>query len=163
MRSAVPASITPAATSSCSSRCEIGMAAPNMRGWGGGDRAGAALDEEPAARRGVEVPRCGDIPPRPRDPTPNVLAPYVPLTARADARFRRATKFDRRGGAPAPGTGVEGAAAAAAQAVGAVAESEGAPEPVARRGLLCRGELHCTQREHGREQLRWALHISPPG
>src|SRR3989475_775993 len=231
MRSAVPESITPAATSSCSSRCEIGMAAPNMTWCGSGDRTGsplhtsfpsvvlhaepevhngvldagdhngravlqvavaaeidvrdrrqrhlvaqadvvsqpreeadpvggdggaplaelearqadAALDEEAAARRRVEVHRCGDVPHRLRDATSNVLDPYVHLTAQADARFRRATQFDRRGGAPAPGTGVEGAAAAAAQAVGAVAESEGTPEPVARRGLLCRGELRCTQ------------------
>src|SRR3989454_12779999 len=43
MRSAVPESITPAATSSCSSRCEIGMAAPNMRWCGSGDRTGSPL------------------------------------------------------------------------------------------------------------------------
>src|SRR6266704_5022647 len=186
MRSAVPASITPAATSSCSSRCEIGMAAPNMRWCGSGDRTGSplhtsfpsvVLQAEPEVYNGVldagehngravfqvAVPAEIDVRDRPQrhlvaqadvvsqpgeeaDPvggdggaTSNVLDPHVHLTAQADARLRRATQFDRRGGAPAPGTGVESAATAAAQAVGAVAESEGTPEPVARRGLLCRG------------------------
>src|SRR5436309_5447468 len=67
MRSAVPASITPAVTSSCRSRCEIGMAAPNMRWCGSGDRTGSplhtsfpsvVLHAEPEVHNGV--PDAGD-------------------------------------------------------------------------------------------------------
>src|SRR5690349_16455373 len=206
MRSAVPASITPAVTSSWSSRWEIGMASVVLHAEpevhygvldpgdhhggavfqvavvavievrdrrqrhfvaqanvvsqageeadpvGRGARsplaeleaphADAALQEESAAWRRVEVHCRGDVAHRLRHAV-LVLGPEVHLAAQANARAGRAAQLERHGEAATLGGGVEAAAAAAREAVVAVAESEGAPEAVACRGCLrlCGGEL----------------------
>ena len=86
--------------------------------------ADAALDEEAAARCRVEVRRRGDVPYRLRHAV-HVLGPEVHLTAHANAGARRAAQLERRRETASFGTGVEAAAAAAAQAVRTVAEPEG--------------------------------------
>src|SRR5437879_8426937 len=114
----------------------------------------AALHEESAARGRVEVHGRGDVPHR-LGHAAVVLGPEAHLATQAHAGAGRAAQLDRDGEAAPLRIGIEAAAAAAGQAVGAVPEPEDAPEAVARRRGLCRGEVRDAERERTDERPEW--------